>query len=79
MPGMDGLALSDRLREKRPNMRTLFISGYATDVLMRRGALPAEIHLLAKPFSEDELTGKVRAVLDAGMRTGDGHGKNEVA
>jgi signal transduction histidine kinase/CheY-like chemotaxis protein len=66
MSGMDGLVLSKRLREKRPNMRSLFISGYPTDVLTRRGALPADVHLLGKPFSDDELTAKVRAVLDAG-------------
>ncbi|MCJ8500143.1 LytS/YhcK type 5TM receptor domain-containing protein [Desulfatitalea alkaliphila] len=64
MPGLDGKALQDRLTALRPEIRTLFMSGYTADVIARRGVLDADIDYLQKPFSVAILAAKVRSVLD---------------
>ena len=65
MPGMNGRELSERAAELRPDLRVLFVSGYADDEILRRGLLYGEIDVLAKPFSLDELTLKIEAFLGA--------------
>jgi PAS domain S-box-containing protein len=64
MPGMSGRALAERLTERRPGLRCLFISGYTADVIANRGVLDDGVDFLAKPFTRDELARKVRAILD---------------
>ncbi len=65
MPGMLGMALAESLLAMRPNLRVLYMSGYAQPVLTSQGSLQAGVILLEKPFSEDVLLTKVREVLDA--------------
>jgi CheY-like chemotaxis protein len=64
MPRMSGLRLADRLRALRPQIKTLFISGYLDDVLGEFGASAGDITLLQKPFAASALARKVREVLD---------------
>ncbi len=63
MPGIDGPTLIRMLREKRPDLRVIFISGYAEDTY--RDELDEEngVHFLPKPFSLKELATKVKEVL----------------
>jgi PAS domain S-box-containing protein len=63
MPEMSGFELAARIRLAQPVSRTLFISGYAHAALTETSELP-EGELLRKPFSPDQLTRAVRAVLD---------------
>jgi len=65
MPGLNGRELSDRLKELRPDLKVLFISGYTADVIANRGVLDPGFAFLHKPFSLEELAVKVRAVLAA--------------
>jgi DNA-binding response OmpR family regulator len=53
MPGMDGKELALRLREKRPGLPVLFISGWSPET--PDAGLEAGTHLLAKPFRLAEL------------------------
>jgi CheY-like chemotaxis protein len=64
MPGASGAEFAEQLRVGRPAIEVLFISGYASDDLLRRGISEAEAPFLAKPFMPDELTSMVREVLD---------------
>lgn len=64
MPRMSGLRLADRLRALRPQIKTLFISGYLDDVLGEFGASAGDITLLQKPFAASALARKVREVPD---------------
>ena len=48
-----------------PGIRVLFISGYVGDDLSRRGLDETREDLLRKPFTEEELLGKVRDALQA--------------
>jgi signal transduction histidine kinase len=61
MPRTSGPLLAERIRDKRPDVRILFMSGYPADALSRHGA--AEAPLLSKPFGPDELARAVRAAL----------------
>ncbi len=65
MPGMSGRELADQLREFRPGLRVLFVSGYADNAVLRHGVLEPGLNYLQKPFTPDELARKVREVLDA--------------
>jgi CheY-like chemotaxis protein len=63
MPGVNGKALAEELRRRRPTVRVLFVSGYADDILGRHGVLEPGVAFLAKPFTPEVLVRKVGAVL----------------
>lgn len=65
MPGLGGRSLADQLLAKYPQMKVLFLSGYADDAVMRHGVLQEQTNFLQKPFSPIALARKVRQVLDA--------------
>ena len=64
MPEMTGGALRDRLREIRPGLRCLYMSGYTADVIADHGVLAADVHFLQKPFTLASLDMKVREALE---------------
>ncbi len=64
MPGMSGKELSNRVESVCPEMKTLYMSGYAGNVVADCGVLAPETNFLDKPFSPESLAGKVREVLD---------------
>ncbi len=64
MPGMNGRELWERLKESRPSIRCLFMSGYNVTVVADHGVLDKGVNFIEKPFSFRELTEKVRSVLD---------------
>ena len=66
LPDLDGLTLAKRLAPKRPQMKVLFISGYANDAIARRGVLKPGLAFLPKPFTADVFARKVREVLGTG-------------
>ena len=72
MPQMSGRELADRMAEKRPGLKVLYVTGYAEDVILLRGVEAGKVDLLHKPFSREALGTRVRAVLDA--RAGGGQG-----
>lgn len=63
MPGMSGGELAERLRQSRPDLPTLFTSGYTEDQVVRRGVTAGEASFLDKPFTPDELLRQIQAVL----------------
>jgi PAS domain S-box-containing protein len=66
MPGeYNGRELADEAVRRRPGLRVLYMTGYSRDAIKWRGGLEPGIHLLAKPFSQEELAAKVRKRLDA--------------
>jgi len=64
MPGMNGGDLAKLLRERRPAMAVLYVSGYPSDTLDDPAALQSGTSFLAKPFTPAALTAAVRDVLD---------------
>jgi hypothetical protein len=64
MPHLQGNEVAERVAAVRPGIRVLFMSGYAHSVLTEQGTLAEGVHLVQKPFSEQELMAVVREVLD---------------
>jgi PAS domain S-box-containing protein len=65
MPGMNGRELSEQLMSLRPEIKTLYMSGYTGQTYAGQGTLAPGTHFLQKPFTRDSLTRKVRETLDA--------------
>lgn len=65
LPGLSGDALARKLRERRPGLRILFVSGYANLRLTDEDLHSLEAGFLQKPFSGAALTSRVRRLLDA--------------
>lgn len=63
MPEMGGGELAEQLQALYPQLKVLFISGYADDTMVRHKVLTAEMEFLPKPFSPKKLASKVREVL----------------
>jgi two-component system cell cycle sensor histidine kinase/response regulator CckA len=64
MPRMGGKELVESIRFRLPEVKVLFISGYTDDALADRGVLGPGIAFLEKPFSQKQLSQRVREVLD---------------
>jgi len=66
MPGMNGRGLVERLSGIRPAIKSLYMSGYTDDDIIRRGFMEPSKSFLQKPFTSEALLLTVRKVLDDG-------------
>ncbi len=64
MPEMNGRDLAAMMQQTNPGIRSVFMSGYTSDVIARHGVLADGVSFLQKPFSIDTLASKVREALD---------------
>jgi PAS domain S-box-containing protein len=62
--GMNGRQLADAARQKRPDLKVLFITGYAEKAVLSHGQLDPGMHVLTKPFTMDALAHRVRTLID---------------
>ena len=69
MPRMGGRVLAERLKEERPGLEVLYMSGYTDNAIVHHGVLDPGLHFIGKPFSAADLTRRVREVLDLDRRT----------
>ncbi|MEH6348731.1 response regulator [Pseudomonas sp. 3JA] len=63
LPGMNGRQLAEIGRQIRPDLRVLFITGYAEHAAVRGGFLDPGMQMITKPFTFDLLTAKVREMI----------------
>jgi signal transduction histidine kinase len=63
LPGMNGRELAETARAHRPGLPILFITGYAENAAIRSGFLGANMSMVTKPFSLDELAAKVSQMI----------------
>jgi two-component system cell cycle sensor histidine kinase/response regulator CckA len=63
MPHMDGPSLNKKVREIVPDLKTIFISGYAEDSFRKNLGDDTNIHFLPKPFTLKDLAAKVKDVI----------------
>lgn len=64
MPRMQGIRASQRLREIRPDVPVLFITGYNHDNIIGSTMLDGDAEFIQKPFQQAELLQKVRQMID---------------
>ena len=62
--GLNGRQVADAARVLRPNLKVLFVTGYAENAVLGHGHLDPGMHVLTKPFSVDALAAKVRSIID---------------
>jgi CheY-like chemotaxis protein len=63
MPEMCGVELADRLERERPDMRILFMTGYAEEAVVNKGILGKHRECIGKPFTREQITKRVRKIL----------------
>jgi DNA-binding NarL/FixJ family response regulator len=68
MPEMGGHELIERLRARRPELRVLFMSGYAERAFTSDGSMPPGTGYLEKPFTVETLMRRLREVLDLSQK-----------
>jgi DNA-binding response OmpR family regulator len=64
MPVVDGAQLGQEILAKWPSLRLLYMSAHPAEVLSEHGLTDLRVRFLAKPFTHDELLGKVQQALD---------------
>ena len=64
MPGMNGSDLAEQLKLMDPRLKTIYMSGYTSNPLVRKGFANPRIAYLQKPFTLEALGKKVKEVLE---------------
>jgi two-component system cell cycle sensor histidine kinase/response regulator CckA len=64
MPGISGRELAEQLRQERPSLQVVYMSGYIDDAIAHHGVLEPGIALVEKPFTAEGLAAMIRAVLE---------------
>ena len=63
LPGLNGRQLAEIARQSRPDLKILFITGYAHNATVRAGFLDHGMDMMTKPFAVDALARKIRDIL----------------
>ncbi|WP_319933938.1 ATP-binding protein [Lichenihabitans sp. Uapishka_5] len=64
--GMNGRQMADAARVRRPDLKVLFITGYAEGAAVRDAALDTGMHVMTKPFAMDALAARIGAIIKVG-------------
>ncbi|WP_263262454.1 ATP-binding protein [Pseudomonas sp. RIT-PI-S] len=62
--GMNGRQMADAARVRRPDLKVLFITGYAESSVFENGPVQDGMHVLTKPFSVDSLARRIRDLIE---------------
>ncbi|HZH10158.1 MAG TPA: PAS domain S-box protein [Microvirga sp.] len=64
LPGLNGRQVADHARERRPDLKILFITGYAENAAVAQGFLEPGMEMITKPFAVDVLTSRIRKMIE---------------
>jgi DNA-binding response OmpR family regulator len=64
LPGINGRRVAERVAQRHPGVKVLYISGYTENAIVHTGVLDPLVDFLAKPFTPTSLVERVRLVLD---------------
>lgn len=62
--GMNGKQMADAARVSRPDLKVLFITGYAENAAISNGHLEPGMHVMSKPFAMDSLAARIRSIIE---------------
>jgi CheY-like chemotaxis protein len=66
LPGSaSGRELADQIKQLYPHLPVLFTTGYTRNAIVHQGRLDPGVHLLNKPYTQQDLARKIRELLDA--------------
>jgi PAS domain S-box-containing protein len=65
LPGLNGRQLADAARERRPDLKVLFMTGYAENATIANGFLDPSMSMITKPFAIDTLATRIRGMIEA--------------
>ena len=65
MPGMNGRKLAEEAKQRHPELKVLFMTGYSRNAIVHQGRLDPGVELLQKPITSEQLASAVRKILDA--------------
>ncbi len=64
LPGMNGRQLADAARTRRPELKVLFMTGYAENAAFGNAHRDPGLQLITKPFTVDGLAARIRAMIE---------------
>lgn len=64
LPGLNGRQIADAALITRPDLKILFMTGYAENAALANGVLEAGMEMITKPFSMDALASKIREIIE---------------
>ncbi|BCW87781.1 Sensor histidine kinase RcsC [Alphaproteobacteria bacterium SO-S41] len=64
--GMNGRQMADAARLRRPDLKILFITGYAENAVVGNGHLERGMHVMTKPFAMEALAVRIRELIGGG-------------
>ncbi len=62
--GMNGKQMADKARLRRPDLKILFITGYAENAAVANGHLEPGMQVMSKPFPMDKLAARIRSIIE---------------
>ncbi len=63
--GVNGRQVADAARVSRPDLKVLFITGYAENAVVSHGHLDPGMHVLTKPFAMEALASRIKDLISA--------------
>ena len=64
LPGLNGRQVADAARIDRPDLKVLFMTGYAENAAIAGGFLEPGMAMITKPFAMEALAGRIRAMIE---------------
>ncbi len=64
LPGLNGRQVADAARLARPDLKVLFMTGYAENATIANGVLEPGMQMITKPFPVEALAARVRCMIE---------------
>jgi CheY-like chemotaxis protein len=74
LPGLNGRQLADFARQRRPDLKVLFMTGYAENATFANGFLEPGMQMITKPFAIEALATRIRDMIEADRGASDPRG-----
>jgi CheY-like chemotaxis protein len=66
LPGLNGRQVADAARVRLPDLKVLFMTGYAENAAVANGFLEPGMSMITKPFAMESLATRIRTIIENG-------------